>query len=268
MFKQVARKLNETVKGLANKFANIDPDLAKYADIKTQEAKIFDAFDSASQNINKKNVMNIIIGGVEDRGSTSLSNDVTRNAVATSLQNVDEALGTTFVNDMRTGQIHNNIFQAMQAGKAPQGSAGALTRGAVGYAVGEKLGQSMGAGPGVGMVTAPLAMLGGMPQVGLPIAGRAALGQQAVQSSIINPLEQSLTQPTGIGMGAYNAAQEALLKNTMPSAIQSQPVQDAAQKYVVDPIYGNIVNPLTDFITGNTPPAPVAAPPAKKDYEW
>lgn len=209
LLKSGANQINDMVKGLATHAGAENPALARYADIKGQESKIFGAFDSASQNINKSRMMNMIIGGVDDV-PTSKASDVGRNAATQSLAAVDEALGTDYTNSIRTGQMQNNIFQAIQSGKAPSGSAGTMTRAIGGYVAGNAV------HPGAGIPAAAVAAIGGMPQVGLPAAAALGAGQEAIQQSVINPMEQSLTGASQGVSQAINPAVEAALKNAVP----------------------------------------------------
>jgi hypothetical protein len=215
--RSTAGKLNGMIKGMAEKAADRNPAIGKYADIKAQEAKIFDSFDSASQNINKKNMLNMIVGGAEDQAPTAFGKDVSRNAATESIKRIDDALGTNYYEGIRTGQIQNNIFQAMKSGQVPQGSSGAIARGALGYAAGNAI------APGMGIPAAAGAIVLGMPQVGLPIAGIAARGEQAVQSGILDAINASQTATSQGVSKAINPAIEALLKQAPQNIPQSTP---------------------------------------------
>lgn len=222
LIRQAAATLNNNVKNIAESHAQVIPELGDYASIKAKEAKIFDAFESASSNINKKNMLNVIIGGAEDQAPTAFGKDVSRNAATTAIKKVDDALGTQYYEGIRSGQLQNNIFQAMQAGKVPQGSAGAIARGVGGFAAGNAMG-----GPGLGALTAAGTVVGGMPQVGLPIAAKAGQAQETIQQSVINPLQDYIGRETNTPVqAATNAAIEAASKNVIQPTVPKPEEQD------------------------------------------
>lgn len=115
--KQVAHDMRVTLQDHASKF---DPE---YASLKQKQAQIYDAFDAARKNITKTAALRTIVGG--DTNGTS--GDVGQRGMGAALAQVDDALGTKYYDSLRTGQIQNQVYKAMEASGKAHGSGGFVT---------------------------------------------------------------------------------------------------------------------------------------------
>lgn len=212
--------------------AHLDPIFQKaglpnlYADTKAQESQIFKAFEAGRDNINRNNMMKTIIGGIAEGSTGNSARDVTTRKVTSAMSDIDQALGTDFSNQLQTGQMQSQVYNAMQSGRFPTGSAGALTRattvgGATALATHN---------PALGVLAGGAAALGGMPQVALPaIAGSAAARDalQAASEQVSRQIPMTAAEYAAQGAlekatrGGINAAELGAVKQLNPITQQN-----------------------------------------------
>lgn len=170
----------------------------EYAMLKEQQSKIFDAYAAAKPMITKAAAMRTIVGG-ETKGTSA---DVTQRGMTEALHQVDEALGTKFYDSLRTGQIQNQVYSAMEAAGRSRGSGGFLTAAAPAAAVAATpflMAKKPGMAAVAGLAGGTAAGLASSPAVSIPlIAGTArasdALGRaaEAVAPEMAGTVQQQL----------------------------------------------------------------------------
>jgi len=126
-----------------------------YASIKQQESKLFSAFEDNVQNIDAAKVRRFTMGDdlMSPKGT---STDTTARLFRESVAKTDDALGTDFYNQFRTGQIQNKYWEQLNK-QGPRGSGGSLIPAlAAGSTVGGAVASKTGS-PGLGFVAGGLA---------------------------------------------------------------------------------------------------------------
>jgi hypothetical protein len=205
--------------------------LSPYTMANAEQSKIFDYTNNVIlPNLDTNRVTRTIFSGTP-KGTSA---DKIALDTGAAVQHLDELLGTNIYGDLQTGQLQNNLYQAMQKSRLPRGSGGLLTGAATGAALGGAAGAPIGmAGPGAiaGGVAGALAS---QPSVGLKAIGNLEGAKLAAQNVAqeVGPLvgtnPAGLAEKVGINLPSLEASRQIPLPQSKVE--EEDPVQRAIRE--------------------------------------
>lgn len=217
----INRLLKDSADTVDAQLVNAGQQPVNYRGINEAQSKIYNAFDSFSANVNRKNVLSTIVAGPLGALNQSTPRGVTANQMSQAIAEIDDALGTKFGEQVQTGQAQAQLFRAIQSGKIPRGAGGFLTSGGLAAATtaaatGGNVPLSLAAGVAGG--------LAGQPSVGLRAVGGLANSQQVLQGvdqGVQSAIEGALTRSTPAAVGSRAAAGQLAKQPAVQQPIQN-----------------------------------------------